>query len=49
MIIQYEKTYQGAHKFYALDKNDNLVTKQYFYYSKREALKLFKQELKAIH
>ena len=46
MVIQYEKTFQGAHKFYAFDKYDNLVTRQYFFYTKREALKLFKQELK---
>jgi hypothetical protein len=46
MTIQYEKTFQGAHKFYALDKNDNLITKQYFYYTKCEALRLFKNELK---
>lgn len=45
MIIQYEKTFQGAHKFYALDKNDNLVTRQYFDYTKRDALKLFKEYL----
>ena len=46
MIIQYEKTYQGAHKFYALDKNDVLVTKQYFFYTKSQALKEFKQLIK---
>jgi hypothetical protein len=46
MIIQYEKTFQGAHKFYALDKTDTLVTMQYMYYTKAQALKLFKQYLK---
>lgn len=46
MIIQYEKTYQGAHKFYALDKNNVLVTKQYLFYTKSEALKAFKQFIK---
>lgn len=49
MVIQYEKTFQGAHKFYGFDKNDNLITRQYFFYTKREALKEFKQELKAIN
>jgi|GEM_PF-2788204 len=46
MVIQYEKTFQGAHKFYARDKNNNLLTRQYFFYTKKEALRLFKQELK---
>lgn len=46
MTIRYERTFQGAHCFYALDKNDNLIKKQYFYYTKREALRLFKNELK---
>ncbi len=46
MIIQYEKTFQGAHKFYSVDKNGYLITRQYFDYTKREALRLFKNELK---
>lgn len=46
MTIQHKKTFQGAHEFYALDKNDNLITRQYFYYTKREALRLFKNELR---
>ena len=46
MIIQYEKTFQNAHKFYAIDKNGYLITKQYMFYTKREALKSFKRELK---
>lgn len=45
MNINYEKTFQGAHKFYAIDKNGYLVTMQYFDYTKREALNLFKQHL----
>jgi hypothetical protein len=46
MIIQYEKTFQGAHRFWGYDKNNNSVTKQYFFYTKTEALRLFKNELK---
>lgn len=46
MNIQYEKTFQGAHKFYALNKHGRFITMQYFFYSKREALSMFKQELK---
>jgi hypothetical protein len=45
MIIQYEKTYQGAHRFYAM-RGDYLFTMQYFFCSKREALAMFKQELR---
>ena len=48
MIIQYEKTFQGAHKFYAIDKSGHLFTMQYFYYTKREALRLFKNELRGV-
>lgn len=47
MTIQYEKTFQGAHKFYALDKNNNEFCIQYFYYTKSEALRAFKNALKA--
>jgi hypothetical protein len=46
MTIQYEKTFQGAHRFYALDKNGHLFEKDYLFYTKKEALKLFKNELK---
>jgi hypothetical protein len=46
MIIQYEKTFQGAHRFYALDKSGHLFSQQYFFYTKLEALRLFKNELK---
>ena len=46
MIIQYEKTFQGAHKFYALNKHGQLITRQYFLTSKREALADFKHEFK---
>lgn len=42
MIIQYEKTYQGAHKFYC-SVNDQLITQQYFFYTKKAALQAFKQ------
>lgn len=48
MIIQYEKTFQGAHKFYALNKTNILVTMQYMFYSKAQALKLFKAYLKEV-
>jgi len=46
MIIQYEKTFQGAHKFYALASSGTLLTKQYFFTSKAKALKDFKFLLK---
>lgn len=46
MTIQYERTFQGAHKFYAMDKNGYLFTMQYMFCSKREALASFKRELK---
>jgi len=45
MKIQYEKTFQGAHKFYAL-KNGFLFTMQYMFCSKKEALAMFKSDLK---
>ena len=45
MKINYEKTFQGAHKFYAL-VGGHLITKQYFFTSKREALRDFKELLK---
>ena len=45
MNITYEKTFQGAHKFYAM-VGDQLITKQYFFTSKREALRDFKELLK---
>lgn len=47
MVIQYEKTFQGAHRFYAIDKKGHLFTMQYMFSSKREALANFKFELKA--
>jgi hypothetical protein len=49
MVIQYEKTFQGAHKFYTTVENEYveyLFTKQYFGYNKRQALQLFKTEVK---
>lgn len=46
MIIQYEKTFQGAHRFYGFDKSGNYTSRDYFFYTKREALQLFKRELK---
>jgi hypothetical protein len=46
MIIQYEKTFQGAHKFYSRDKNGDLITMQYMFYTKSQALTLFKEYLK---
>jgi hypothetical protein len=46
MFIQYEKTFQGAHQFFAVDRLGNLVSMQYMYYSKAQALKLFKQFMK---
>jgi hypothetical protein len=42
MVIQYEKTFQNAHKFYALVDNE-VITMQYFFCSKSYALKHFKQ------
>lgn len=42
MTITYEKTFQGAHKFYVTNKSGQLVTMQYFFTSKREALSNFK-------
>lgn len=48
MIIQYQKTFQGAHKFWGFDKNDNSISRQYFYYTKHEALRLFKNELRGL-
>jgi hypothetical protein len=46
MIIQYEKTFQGAHKFYALAGSGVLLTRQYFFTTKSQALKDFKQLLR---
>jgi len=42
MIIQYEKTFQGAHKFYAMTGRGELLTKQYFFTTKAKALKDFR-------
>lgn len=47
MIIQYRKTFQGAHEFYAL-VGDYLHSKYYLGYTKAHALKLFKQEIKQL-
>lgn len=46
MIIQYEKTFQGAHRFYAIDKNGDFVNMQYFFTSKAKALAAFKRLLR---
>lgn len=40
-----ERTFQGAIKISAI-VNGFLVTRQYFGYTKREAIKLFKNEIK---
>lgn len=40
-MIQYEKTFQNTHKFYAMVDNE-LITMQYFFCSKSYALKQFK-------
>lgn len=45
MIIQYEKTFQGAHKFYTLVDNE-LISMQYMFCNKATALKQFKQFIK---
>lgn len=44
MNIQYERTFQGAHKFYALVDNQ-LITMQYYFCSKTYALNQFKKLL----
>lgn len=44
MVIQYERTFQGAHKFYAM-KGGYLVQMSYFFTSKAQALKEFKSYL----
>lgn len=41
MII--EKTFQGAWKISALVEG-HLITRQYFYYTKKEAIKAFREE-----
>lgn len=45
MTVQYEKTFQGAHKFYALNADNILVTRQYIGYTKAQGLRLFKHEV----
>lgn len=45
MKIQYEKTFQGAHKLYAL-VDGILVTEQYFFCSKAEAFRQFREKYK---
>ena len=49
MAIQYRKTFQGAWELYASDKDGYLVTRQYFGYTKREAVQMFRAEMKAIN
>ena len=49
MVIQYRKTFQGAWELYASDKDGYLVTRQYFGYTKREAVRMFRAEMKAIN
>ena len=43
--MTYEKTFQGAHKFSEM-VNGQLVTEQFFFYTKAEAKRLFKQSLR---
>ena len=45
--MTYEKTFQGAHKFYAMVDNQ-LITMQYMFCSKKEALQMFKQYIKEV-
>jgi hypothetical protein len=49
MAIQYRKTFQGAWELYTSDKNGYLVSRQYFFYTKREATQLFRAEIKKIN
>lgn len=44
--MQERRTSQGAWEFTDTDTAGNLVTRQFMGYSKREALKLFRQELR---
>lgn len=43
--ISYEKTFQGVWRLSAI-VNGYFVTRQYFYYTKKEATAEFKQEFK---
>lgn len=45
--MTYEKTFQGAHKFYCVVDNQ-LITMQYMFCSKADALKQFKLYIKGL-
>jgi hypothetical protein len=49
MTISYRRTFQGAWELYASDNNGYLVSRQYFFYTKREATQLFRAEMKKIN
>lgn len=46
MNISYEKTFQGAWRLTATDTWGNLVTQEYFFYTKKEATNLFRKMMK---
>ena len=48
MTIIYEKNYSGDHLFSSRLSNGDLFKRRYAFYSKSEALKAFKQELKGV-
>lgn len=43
--MTYRKTFQGAHEFIDV-KDGYLITRQYFFITKREAMARFKAELR---
>jgi hypothetical protein len=49
MVIMWNKTNEGAHKLSAFigeGRNEYLFTKVYYYYTKAQAIKQFKQDIK---
>ena len=44
-----QKNHYGYWVISDFDNQDHLVTKRYLYYTKKEAIKLFKEELKEIN
>ncbi len=45
--MTYEKPFQGAHKFYAMIDNQ-LITMQYMFCTKKKALQQFKNYIKEV-
>jgi cell division protein YceG involved in septum cleavage len=47
MATSYRRTFQGAWELTDSTKQGYLFTRQYFFYTKREATRLFREALKA--